>query len=72
MTTREWFADSLRDWRESKGLTVEQAARRVGVKPYTWEGWESGRKIPRPYYLKNLIDFGIYIPVPFHGRLEWR
>ncbi|WP_340119167.1 helix-turn-helix transcriptional regulator [Pelagibius sp. 7325] len=33
--------------REAAGLTVAQAARRLGVKTSTWQGWENDRAEPR-------------------------
>ncbi|MGD1878518.1 MAG: helix-turn-helix domain-containing protein [Kiloniellaceae bacterium] len=33
--------------REAAGLTVAQAARRLGVKTVTWQGWENDRAEPR-------------------------
>lgn len=33
--------------REAAGLTVAQAARRLGVKTATWQGWENDRAEPR-------------------------
>ncbi|WP_319633652.1 helix-turn-helix domain-containing protein [Pelagibius marinus] len=33
--------------REAAGLSVAQAARRLGVKTATWQGWENDRSEPR-------------------------
>ena len=33
--------------REAAGLSVAQAARRLGVKTVTWQGWENDRAEPR-------------------------
>ena len=33
--------------REASGLSVAQAARRLGVKTATWQGWENDRAEPR-------------------------
>ena len=33
--------------REAAGYTVAQAARRLGVKTATWQGWENDRSEPR-------------------------
>lgn len=33
--------------REAAGFTVAQAARRLGVKTVTWQGWENDRSEPR-------------------------
>lgn len=44
------------------GLTVEQAAERVGVKPRTWQAWEqpSQRRAPSPSHaiLIGLLERG--------------
>lgn len=37
---------ALRDWRESAGLTQEQAGARVGVSRWAWHKWESGQHLP--------------------------
>jgi len=33
--------------REAAGLSIAQAARRLGVKTVTWQGWENDRSEPR-------------------------
>lgn len=38
---------SMRDLRESVGLTQEQVAEYIGVTQATVSGWESGRQNPR-------------------------
>jgi len=40
--------------REAAGLSVAQAARRLGVKTLTWQGWENDRAEPRSNKL-NMI-----------------
>lgn len=36
----------IRSWRESKGLTQEQAATLCGVPWRSWWRWEAGRVLP--------------------------
>lgn len=40
------FAVRLRALREKAGLSVEEVAEAVGVKPITVYGWEQGRSAP--------------------------
>ena len=52
----------IRQIREGRGLTLEQAAELVGVKPSTWYGWEtpSQKRRPSPSHaiLIGLIEDG--------------
>lgn len=41
------LGERLRSAREAAGLSVEQAARRLGVLKSTWQAWEADRKEPR-------------------------
>lgn len=36
----------LRNWRKSQGLTLDQAARKVGTVRQVWSDWERGRRRP--------------------------
>lgn len=46
--------------REAAGLTVAQAARRLGVKTATWQGWENDRAEPRSNKLQMIAGaFGV-------------
>ena len=46
--------------REAAGLTVAQAARRLGVKTATWQGWENDRAEPRSNKLMMMAGaFGV-------------
>jgi len=36
----------LRKWRKSKGLTLEQAASRIGTSRQVWSDWERRRRRP--------------------------
>lgn len=40
MDNRELTLKRIREIRKSLGLTVEQAAVKVGVRPRTWRSWE--------------------------------
>ena len=41
----------LREWRKSKGLTLEQAASRVGTSRQVWSDWERCRRRPGPLFM---------------------
>src|SRR3546814_13002982 len=46
--------------REAAGLSVAQAARRLGVKTATWQGWENDRAEPRSNKLLMIAGaFGV-------------
>ncbi len=45
-TIRKLFSQRLVQSRERAGLTVETAARKVGVKPIRWKRWEAGKALP--------------------------
>lgn len=36
----------LKRWRQSEGLSQEDAAEKVGVHQNTWSDWETGQKTP--------------------------
>jgi DNA-binding XRE family transcriptional regulator len=40
------FCENLIYWRRKRKLTIESAARRLGVAPSTWCQWEKGRRNP--------------------------
>jgi transcriptional regulator with XRE-family HTH domain len=42
------LSERLRRLRARRGLTVEQAAEAVGVKPRTWQSWEQPSQDRRP------------------------
>jgi ribosome-binding protein aMBF1 (putative translation factor) len=41
------FASRLRQAREAKGLSVEQAAKQAGQSPTTWQAWETATLEPK-------------------------
>ena len=72
--TADWLAESIRSWREARGFSPEQAARRLDVTAATWQEWEAGI-IPGNKQLKALAELGVYIPIPFKERSQngfWR
>lgn len=46
----------LREWRKSKGWTLERAAREVGTSRQVWRDWEIGRRRPNPKFMKLVRD----------------
>ncbi|MCJ8143832.1 helix-turn-helix transcriptional regulator [Ancylobacter sp. A5.8] len=45
----------LRDWRTSRGLTLEEFGQQVGVSPYAVWSYEAGRRHPRPKVLAAIV-----------------
>ena len=41
------FAELVRAWRDSRGITRAEAGRRLGIPYRTLEYWESGEHAPR-------------------------
>ena len=57
------FAVRLRTLREKAGLSVEEVAEAVGVKPITIYSWEAGRTEPRvDQYPPLALQYGITNP----------
>lgn len=48
-------ANILAEWRKVNGLSQSEAAKRFGVSPRTWQGWEGGRSTGSSY-LRMVID----------------
>jgi transcriptional regulator with XRE-family HTH domain len=44
----------LKKWRLSKGLTLAEAAARVGTSRQVWHAWEIGRRRPHPRFMLEL------------------
>lgn len=44
----------LRKWRKSKGLTLEEAARRIGTSRQVWSDWERGRRNPGKRFMPKV------------------
>lgn len=62
----------LRQWRTSRGLTMEDAAAMVVVdgqpcSKVTWYGWEAG-KIPKPPYMLAVCELTGLEPNDFYWR----
>jgi len=68
--TRDWLSECLREWREWRGLSIEQAAARMDVTPARWLHWEQGVTKPTGRQLRELQELGVYIPLPFLGQME--
>jgi DNA-binding transcriptional regulator YiaG len=47
-STRSLTQKGIRAIRESLGLSIEQAAAKVGVKPRTWQAWEQPSQDRQP------------------------
>lgn len=57
------FGSGLRDEREARHLTQEEAAAQVGVSTRTWQLWESGELVvPRAKHRRALIDWLRAVP----------
>jgi transcriptional regulator with XRE-family HTH domain len=51
------FGDRLAHAREAQGLTIEQLARRLGLRVETLQNWEADRSEPRANRLQMLAGF---------------
>lgn len=49
--------EDLREARERRLLTQEEAAAQVGVAPRTWQNWEAGTVVPRAKHQRALLDW---------------
>jgi len=67
-STADWLRECIREWRERKGFTYEQAAARLDISPVLWKRWEEGHSVPKGKHLRELAQLGVYIPPPFHER----
>lgn len=52
---KEWTADEVRELRVSRGMSLEQAAKRIRVKPRTWLSWELPSQKRRPPASKKML-----------------
>lgn len=50
------YGTSLRAARERKGLSQDDAARRVGVKVGAWGAWERGQQVPAMERLAKVVE----------------
>lgn len=71
----EWsLADRLRKVRRDHGLTQDQMAEALGIKPVTWSAWEAGRTRPHDVVaLATAIEHEFDVPAAWtlgvlHGR----
>jgi transcriptional regulator with XRE-family HTH domain len=46
----------LRKWRKARGLTLHEAALRIGTVRQVWSDWERGRRRPGPQYMPLVRD----------------
>jgi DNA-binding transcriptional regulator YiaG len=53
--TRKKFAKILKDYRERRRFTQEQAAAKLGVSVRTLQNWEIARNMPRGFGLAALL-----------------
>ena len=53
--TRKTFAKTLKDYRERRRFTQEDAAKHLGVSVRTLQNWEIARNMPRGFGLKALV-----------------
>lgn len=44
----------LRRWRKSKGLTLEECAKRVGTSRQVWSDWERARRLPNRTFMPKV------------------
>ena len=53
--TRKKFAKLLKDYRERRRFTQEDAAKHLGVSLRTLQNWEIARNMPRGFGLRALV-----------------
>ena len=53
--TRKQFTKTLKDWRDRKGFTQVEAAKKLGISVRTLQNWEIARNMPRGYGLAALL-----------------
>lgn len=46
----------LKDWREARGLTKADAARKLEIPYRTFQDWELGNRTPRGFALRAIIS----------------
>lgn len=51
------LGERLKQLREDRNLTQEQAAKKVGAKFRTWQSWEHGVSIPRQSKIEKICEF---------------
>lgn len=65
------LGDRITEARETLGLTLDQAARRMAVKTVTLKNWENGQAQPRPNKLQMLAGvLGVSISWLLEGGAE--
>lgn len=47
----------LRQWRISKGLTLEHCAAAVGTSRPVWHAWETGKRCPDRNFMPRVREF---------------
>jgi DNA-binding transcriptional regulator YiaG len=55
IVTRKKFAKLLKDYRERRRFTQEDAAKHLGVSLRTLQNWEIARNMPRGFGLRALV-----------------
>ena len=53
--TRKQFRKTIKDWRERKGHTQADAAKKLGISIRTLQNWEIARNMPRGFGLAALV-----------------
>lgn len=58
----------LRKWRKARGLTLDQAAQKVGTVRQMWSDWERGRRRPGEELMKEVyrVTEGLITPNDFY------
>ena len=70
-TTEAILAKTLKEFRESAGLTQEEAAAAIGASPQAMSHWETGLKVPRPEWLTALAKlYGVHVGNLFGSVVE--
>jgi len=52
--SKQSFPKLLRAWREARGYTMVDAAKRLDIPYRTWQDWEAGLHAPRGFALRMI------------------
>lgn len=53
---RNQIIHPLREWRIAEGLTLDEAAARVGTTRPVWHSWETRKRIPNTVFMPRIRE----------------
>ena len=69
MSTREWLLESIHTWCQSRGYSLTQGARMLGLSPNTLQRLAKDKKAIKPQTILKLHQGGVVLPMAFLGKL---